>query len=115
MLVSVAYLLGGVNGTQFLVEPSGLNQPKAHKGLVVPGVVILHGTDPTYETVRYKKALWPDSYSDYLMACGSDHSPMLIRVKPDINLGNPSNISECGRATPSFCKLLRMRGGHHLI
>lgn len=34
------YLLGGMCGTQFLVTARGLDQPRAGRGVVCPGVVI---------------------------------------------------------------------------
>jgi hypothetical protein len=39
-----SYLWGGVSGTDFLVQSLGLVQPRAGKGLVVPGVIRLAGT-----------------------------------------------------------------------
>lgn len=46
------YLWGGVSGTEFLVAPLGLDQPKAGKGVVSPGLVT-EGTMPI-KTIRYK-------------------------------------------------------------
>ena len=49
------WLLGGVDGTSFLVSPVGLFQPKAGKGVVVCGIVKDPSKpDPAYITVRYK-------------------------------------------------------------
>lgn len=46
------YLLGGASGTEYLVAARGLEQPRAGKGVVRPGVERLYGTN-TSQTIRW--------------------------------------------------------------
>ncbi|CAK9168367.1 unnamed protein product [Ilex paraguariensis] len=56
------WLLGGVDGTSFLVSPVGLFQPKAGKGVMVCGIVKDPSKpDPAYITILSNdKGKWPD-------------------------------------------------------
>ena len=45
-------LLGGASGTEYLVAARGLEQPRAGKGVVRPGVERLYGTN-TSQTIRW--------------------------------------------------------------
>jgi hypothetical protein len=49
------YLLGGRSGTDFLVLPYGLSQPKAVKGIVLPGFNMEFGNPKN--TRKYKTRL----------------------------------------------------------
>lgn len=49
-----AYLLGGVAGTDFWVSALGLEQPRAARGIVRPGVVIPFGVQLPAHTIRWK-------------------------------------------------------------
>ena len=61
---SCGWLLGGVAGSDFLVQPLGLVQPRAGRGIVVPGVVLKpSGPDPRMTLIHYKTLGVPDRQS----------------------------------------------------
>lgn len=53
------YLLGGLSGTDFLMSALGVNQPRAGRGVISPGVTIPFGSDPTIRHIRYKTVFLP--------------------------------------------------------
>lgn len=65
-----AWILGGVSGNCFLVQPFGLNQPRAVKGVVYPSVTLFEGRpmDPSLiRTINYKTlgVTDPDEKTNY--------------------------------------------------
>ncbi|KAK2995371.1 hypothetical protein RJ640_029003 [Escallonia rubra] len=67
------YLLGGVSGTSFLVFALGLNQPRADRGVICPGVTASDGCQhPAVKTIRYKTLGVSDRQITLGYARGSD-------------------------------------------
>jgi len=47
------FLLGGVSGTEFLVQACGCDQPQAGRSIIKPGVERLYGEDNRPKTIRF--------------------------------------------------------------